>query len=152
MCNLYSLTRTPEELRRAFRIMHDRTGNLPPLPDIFPDQLAPVVRTEEGWRARADDDAVGFPASACARHTAGDECPQCQEPVLARMAEARLPLPGAGDQLLRVHGQPAESAALVRPRRELALSSPLPAFGDLGPARAARRQPLPKASTCCSHS
>ena len=45
MCNLYSLTRTPEELRRAFRIMHDRTGNLPPLPDVFPDQLAPVVRT-----------------------------------------------------------------------------------------------------------
>jgi putative SOS response-associated peptidase YedK len=45
MCNLYSLTRTPEEMRRLFRVTQDRTGNLPSLPGIFPDQLAPVVRT-----------------------------------------------------------------------------------------------------------
>jgi putative SOS response-associated peptidase YedK len=51
MCNLYSLTRTPDELRRAFKAMHDRIGNLPSLPAIFPDQLAPVVRTtREGER------------------------------------------------------------------------------------------------------
>jgi putative SOS response-associated peptidase YedK len=24
--------------------MHDRTGNLPPMPAIFPDMMAPVVR------------------------------------------------------------------------------------------------------------
>ena len=36
----------------------DRTGNLPPLPGIFPDTMAPVVRTDRR-RARADDDALG---------------------------------------------------------------------------------------------
>jgi putative SOS response-associated peptidase YedK len=45
MCNLYSLTRSPEEIRRLFGVTRDRTGNLPSLPSIFPDQLAPVIRT-----------------------------------------------------------------------------------------------------------
>ena len=45
MCNLYALTRTPDEIRRIAKIMRDTTGNLPSLPGIFPDQLAPVVRT-----------------------------------------------------------------------------------------------------------
>jgi putative SOS response-associated peptidase YedK len=30
---------------RAFRAMRDRTGNLPSLPAVFPDTMAPVVRT-----------------------------------------------------------------------------------------------------------
>ena len=51
MCNLYSLTRSPEEIRRLFGVTRDRTGNLPSLPSIFPDQLAPVIRTApEGER------------------------------------------------------------------------------------------------------
>jgi putative SOS response-associated peptidase YedK len=44
MCNLYSLTATPEEIRRWFGVTRDETGNLPALPAIFPDQRAPVVR------------------------------------------------------------------------------------------------------------
>jgi hypothetical protein len=32
-------------MRHAFRVMRDRTGNLPSLPAVFPDTLAPVVRT-----------------------------------------------------------------------------------------------------------
>ncbi|PJI53877.1 DUF159 family protein, partial [Methylobacterium radiotolerans] len=40
MCNLYSLRTGPADLRRAFGIAEDRTGNLPLLPAIFPDQLA----------------------------------------------------------------------------------------------------------------
>jgi putative SOS response-associated peptidase YedK len=44
MCNLYAY-RTPQaETRRLMRIIDDRTGNQPPLPAIFPDQMAPVVR------------------------------------------------------------------------------------------------------------
>ena len=44
MCNLYAY-RTPQaEARRLMRIIDDRTGNQPPLPAVFPDQLAPVVR------------------------------------------------------------------------------------------------------------
>ncbi|MGY2048340.1 SOS response-associated peptidase [Methylobacterium sp. JK268] len=50
MCNLYSLTRTQDEIRRLFRVEADETGNLPALPAIFPDQLAPVIRAAAGTR------------------------------------------------------------------------------------------------------
>ena len=44
MCNLYSLTKGQAAIRELARAMGDRTGNLPPLPGIFPDYFAPVVR------------------------------------------------------------------------------------------------------------
>ncbi|WP_257164717.1 SOS response-associated peptidase [Bradyrhizobium sp. SRS-191] len=46
MCNLYSMTRNVDAIRRLFGIApdHDHTGNLPSLPGIFPDTLAPIVR------------------------------------------------------------------------------------------------------------
>ena len=50
MCNLYSLTRSQDAMRRLFAIDEDRVGNLPPLPDIFPDQMAPIVRVDGGKR------------------------------------------------------------------------------------------------------
>lgn len=43
MCNLYSLNRPQDEIRRWFDVSRDSAGNLPPLPGIFPDQMAPVV-------------------------------------------------------------------------------------------------------------
>jgi putative SOS response-associated peptidase YedK len=43
MCNLYSLTKGQQAIREFTRAMRDRTSNLPPLPGIFPDTLAPVV-------------------------------------------------------------------------------------------------------------
>ncbi|MFJ7837386.1 SOS response-associated peptidase family protein, partial [Methylobacterium sp. NPDC052247] len=43
MCNLYSLNRPQDEIRRWFDVSHDSAGNLPPKPGIFPDQMAPVV-------------------------------------------------------------------------------------------------------------
>ena len=52
MCNLYSMTKTQEAMRRPFKIQNDRAGNLPSLPDIFPDQLAPgVCDTKNGERS-----------------------------------------------------------------------------------------------------
>ena len=50
MCNLYSVTKGQAAIREAFRAMVDRTGNLPPLSGIFPDQMAPVVRSGPGGR------------------------------------------------------------------------------------------------------
>ena len=44
MCNLYSLTKGQVAIRDLFSAKHDRTGNLPPFPAIFPDQLAPIIR------------------------------------------------------------------------------------------------------------
>jgi putative SOS response-associated peptidase YedK len=44
MCNLYAY-RTPQAETRLFlKVTADRTGNQPPLPAVFPDQMAPVVR------------------------------------------------------------------------------------------------------------
>jgi putative SOS response-associated peptidase YedK len=45
MCNLYSLTKGQAAIIALARAMRDRTGNLPPLPGIYPDYAAPVVRT-----------------------------------------------------------------------------------------------------------
>lgn len=51
MCNLYSMTKSREALTAYVRAMRDRTANQPPLPAIFPDQLAPVAATsKEGVR------------------------------------------------------------------------------------------------------
>jgi putative SOS response-associated peptidase YedK len=44
MCNLYSVTKGQQAIRDLFAVKHDRAGNLPPLPAIFPDQMAPIVR------------------------------------------------------------------------------------------------------------
>jgi putative SOS response-associated peptidase YedK len=50
MCNLYSLYTTQVAMRNAFNVTRDNAGNLPPLPGIFPDQMAPVVRLVDGER------------------------------------------------------------------------------------------------------
>ncbi len=51
MCNLYSQTTAQEAMRRLFKVKHDRIGNQPPLPAIFPRHEAPVVRqTDDGER------------------------------------------------------------------------------------------------------
>ena len=44
MCNLYSITKGQSAIRDLFGVKHDRAGNLPPLPAVFPDQMAPIIR------------------------------------------------------------------------------------------------------------
>ena len=44
MCNLYSITKGPQAIRDFARAMRDTTGNLPPIPGVFPDYSAPIVR------------------------------------------------------------------------------------------------------------
>jgi len=50
MCNLYSVTKGQAAIRDFTRVMHDRTGNMPPLPGIFPDYGAPIVRESADGR------------------------------------------------------------------------------------------------------
>ena len=55
MCNLYSVTKSQQAIRDLAKAMsgewRNSTGNLEPQPSIFPDQLAPVVRsTPDGSR------------------------------------------------------------------------------------------------------
>jgi putative SOS response-associated peptidase YedK len=46
MCNLYNLNKGQDALRRYFKVTQDDSGNQPPLPGIFPDMMAPVIRTD----------------------------------------------------------------------------------------------------------
>jgi putative SOS response-associated peptidase YedK len=61
MCNLYSYTKSQEETRRLMRVRDDRTGNQTPLPAVFPDQSAPVVRLNRGGERALQTMRWGLP-------------------------------------------------------------------------------------------
>jgi putative SOS response-associated peptidase YedK len=44
MCNLYSITTNQAAIIALFRVVNRYVGNLPPMPGVFPDYPAPVVR------------------------------------------------------------------------------------------------------------
>jgi len=44
MCNLYSITTNQAAIAALFRRMNRYVGNLPPMPGVFPDYPAPVIR------------------------------------------------------------------------------------------------------------
>lgn len=44
MCNLYSLNKGQAAILDLVKVWEDRTGNMPPMPGIFPDMSAPVIR------------------------------------------------------------------------------------------------------------
>jgi putative SOS response-associated peptidase YedK len=51
MCNLYSLSKHQAGIRQLVDAVTPEVGNFPPLPGIYPDYLAPIVRsTEDGLR------------------------------------------------------------------------------------------------------
>jgi putative SOS response-associated peptidase YedK len=65
MCNPYSLTKGQAAIIALVRAMRDRTGNLPPMPGVFPDFMAPIARNApDGIRefARARRGMPGPPA------------------------------------------------------------------------------------------
>ena len=45
MCNLYSVTKSQQAIRDLVKAIRDITGNMPSLPAVFPNRMAPVVRT-----------------------------------------------------------------------------------------------------------
>jgi putative SOS response-associated peptidase YedK len=50
MCNLYSITTNQAAIIGLFRVVNQYVGNLPPMPGVFPDYPAPVVRNADGGR------------------------------------------------------------------------------------------------------
>ncbi|RYI05473.1 MAG: SOS response-associated peptidase, partial [Acetobacteraceae bacterium] len=52
-CNLYSITKGQQAIREFTRAMTDRAGNLPPMPGVFPDYAAPIVRNQPDGRELA---------------------------------------------------------------------------------------------------
>jgi putative SOS response-associated peptidase YedK len=58
MCNLYSITTNQEAIRALFRVINRYVDNLPPMPGVFPDYSAPVVRNPGDERESKDRSAV----------------------------------------------------------------------------------------------
>jgi putative SOS response-associated peptidase YedK len=50
MCSLYRLDKGQDARRRFFKVDRDDSGNQPPLPGIYPDNSAPIIRQEGGER------------------------------------------------------------------------------------------------------
>src|SRR5437667_3986097 len=94
ICNLYSITTNQAAIIALFRVINRYVGNLAPMPGVFPDYPAPVVRNARR-RARARPDALGHAATAAHRRAASDQHPQHILTALARLAEAGKPLPSA---------------------------------------------------------
>lgn len=53
MCNLYSHVSNQASVRALAKTIQDITGNMPPLPGIFPDYMAPIARNNQGTRELA---------------------------------------------------------------------------------------------------
>jgi putative SOS response-associated peptidase YedK len=47
MCNLYSITTIQAAIIALFRLVNRYVGNLPPMPGVFPDYPAPVIRNTD---------------------------------------------------------------------------------------------------------
>src|SRR5450432_1988516 len=98
MCNLYSITTNQAAIIALFRVINRYVGNLPPMPGVFPDYPAPVVRNAAGerelimmrWGMPPPPRAGGFPVTNIRNTTS---------PPLARLVEAGKSLLGPGKQL-----------------------------------------------------
>ena len=71
VCNLYSITTNQAAIIALFRVINRYVGNLPPMPGVFPDYPAPVVRNAGAerelvmmrWGMPPPPRAGGFPVT-----------------------------------------------------------------------------------------
>ncbi|MGM4877659.1 SOS response-associated peptidase [Bradyrhizobium sp. 956_D2_N1_5] len=63
MCNLYSITTNQAAISALFRVVNRYVGNLAPMPGVFPDYRAPIVRTGPNGRELVTA-RWGMPSSA----------------------------------------------------------------------------------------
>jgi putative SOS response-associated peptidase YedK len=52
MCNLYSITKNQDAIRRLFKVDRDSAGNLPPMPGVFPDYPATEFRGDRCTKSK----------------------------------------------------------------------------------------------------
>ncbi|MHC4042849.1 SOS response-associated peptidase [Bradyrhizobium sp. 23AC] len=63
MCNLYSITANQAAISALFRVVNRYVGNLAPMPGVFPDYTAPIVRNGAAGRELATA-RWGMPSSS----------------------------------------------------------------------------------------
>jgi hypothetical protein len=150
LCNLYSLTKGQQAIRELAGAMRDRTGNLPPLPSIFPDYAAPIARTQPDGReltmARWGMPSPVFALKGKKSDTAVTNVRNVKSPHLETLAWGRELVCRAFHKLLRERGAAGRRApsSLVRIRREKAacfLCGRLDTL-DLRPKSEGRREPI----------
>ena len=54
MCNLYSMIRAPEAVRRLFRVSDNRAAAFKPLDGIFPQSMAGLANMQLLWQQRQE--------------------------------------------------------------------------------------------------
>ena len=92
MCNLYSITTNQAAIIALFRVVNRYVGNRAPMPGVFPDYPAPVVRnTDVGTMMR-----WGMPPPPRTRRPTRHKHPQHVVAALARLAQTGEPLLGPG--------------------------------------------------------
>jgi putative SOS response-associated peptidase YedK len=84
MCNLYSITTNQAAIIALFRVLNRYVGNLPPMPGVFPDYPAPVVRNVGAERELAMM-RWGMPPPRFAARTVSSEAPTTGSPCLSRL-------------------------------------------------------------------
>ena len=99
------ITKNQAAIRDLFKVVLDTAGDLPPLRAVFPDQMAPVVRVNDGERELTMMRWGMPPPTASGDH---DERTQHRFSALAAMACAGEPMPRADVIVLRIRGHDAE--------------------------------------------
>ena len=59
-CNLYSMTKVPEAVRRLFRVSSNRAAAFEPKDAIYPGHMAPVIRRAEDGECELLELSWGF--------------------------------------------------------------------------------------------
>jgi putative SOS response-associated peptidase YedK len=118
MCNLYSITTNQAAIIALFRV-NRYVGNLAPMPGVFPDYPAPVIRnTDTGTEIGTM--RWGMPPPP--RTAAGHQHPQHVVAALAWLAQAGEPMPCPCQQLRRIRaraepGDQEKGRGVVRVKR-----------------------------------
>jgi hypothetical protein len=92
LCNLYSITTNQAAIIALFRVVNRYVGDLPPMPGVFPDYPASVVRNA-GTERETRRDALGHAATATNAGATCHQHPQHVIAALAHVAEAGEPVP-----------------------------------------------------------
>ena len=104
ICNLYSMLKSQEAMRRLFDGLIDRAGNMPPLPGIYPDYSAPIIRNgAEGRELVMARWGMPTPPQYLVGKRTDPGVTNIRQVLvaLAALARDRAPLPGPVHQLRR---------------------------------------------------
>jgi hypothetical protein len=145
VCNLYSMTKSVDAIRRLFSALNSRVGNLPSMPGIFPDYPAPIVRNapddreivmarwgmpssqqalldatmRRAQKLEAKGKPVDFKELLRMEPDRHHQHPKRGQHALEAMARDRAPLPGPLHVVQRVrHDRWQEGSGMVRSGRQ----------------------------------